>query len=286
MKYLILLMLGINSYLAFSMKTTFDGMDINCGAIKKVDAHYCIYSTHGSKNPDVIYHLHGLGLNETSWLTIPLYKAVRATWQFYRYQAPRVVSISFGKSWLVSPKGESPKSGLYEVIMDEVFPFVDRLLPGPMGKKSLIGMSMGGFNGTQIYIRNPYLFEKVALLCPAMATISPYSSKEEFNDYIIRTGASADKVIMAAELTREYFTEQDWERNSPLKVASRTMTRGWGQLYIFAGKRDSFGFYEGDRALFNEGLFFGVPTTWSENEFGHCFFPPVELALFMAKKSL
>lgn len=282
MKVLSLMAVMILSGQIFASTIKTENMSISCGSLIQQRVNYCIYRTNGSQNPDVLYHLHGLTLDEFSWVTIPLYKFIRREWRNQNFDAPTVITFSYGESWLLTPRGESEMSGLYEEVMEIVIPQLESIHARPIRDRMLMGMSMGGFNGAQIYLRNPKMFKRTALLCPAMATVSPYSSKAEVDDYIDRTGADPTHVKLAIKLGGDYFSKKDWSKESPLVKAERTMSRGANPLYIFAGQTDSFGFFEGDLAFYHQALASGLPVSWDENEYGHCFFDGYKVADFFA----
>lgn len=264
------------------------GLKHSCSFVPGTLARYCVTETLGSTNPDVIFYFHCLFGDENNWLLIPQYQIVRERWAQENFQAPTVITISYGPAWLVAPKGESPKSGLYEEIRDKVFPYITKKIESerqvPLGQKTLLGLSLGGPNAAEFYLHASQTYARVALLCPGLSKISPYASDEEVQAYIDRNNADPAKVYMALSIARDYFSPLDWEQNSPLKLAPRLMSRKSAELLVFAGKTDSFGFYEGPLAFFEAAQKNGASATFVENEKGHCYFPPAMLADFLSGK--
>jgi len=263
------------------------GLNHVCSTVPNTQATYCITRTQGSTNPDVIYYFHCLFGDENNWLIIPQFHYIRQRWVEQNYMPPTVVTISYGPSWLVAPKGESEKSGLYEEIQNTIFPYLEKNKLNSTskvpGKKILLGLSLGGPNSLEFFLHSPQKYAKVGLLCPALSNISPYASDDEVWDYIDRTGADPAHVMMALSIARDYFSPQDWEKNSPLKLATRSLPRGGAELLVFAGKSDSFGFYEGPLNFYNQARMSGGNATFLDNDAGHCFFPIAEVADFLSR---
>jgi len=135
-----------------------------------------------------------------------------------------------------------------------------------------MGESMGGFNASQLYFRNQSMFTKAALICGAMATVSPHASDAEVDAYIERTGASPLQVFIALSLARSYFpTEADWQKHSPVNLASQFLTPDSIPIYMSNGLKDKFGFHEGNLAFVQIALNLGsnISYDFAPNA-GHC----------------
>src|SRR5947208_1668555 len=87
---------------------------------------YCAWKTRGSRNPDILYHLHGRGLKEDAWHDekpgeLPYYPAlVRERWREMGFEPPVVVTLTVSQpfmptgTWLLLEKNASLYSGLLE----------------------------------------------------------------------------------------------------------------------------------------------------------------------------
>ena len=256
-------------------------------------AKICVHRQPESRSRDILYFFHGLGEDERNWIKKTNYKTVRAVWAELGFEAPLVVNVSFGDLWLLTPAGVKPASGMLELFVKQVMPYVEEtLVPDFSGKRYLIGMSMGGFNGAQLALRNPSLFKKVALLCPATASYPLYPKDQslaghlEFHrtleKYWWKNHANPLLMEIPMYLSRKYFTAQEWERESPLRLAERAFSPQFPPLFISAIQHDAFGLEESDRELAKIALRAHVKLEWDLVRGGHCDFNPRQLANFLA----
>jgi enterochelin esterase-like enzyme len=102
----------------------------------------------GKSARKLILQFHGGGESEKTWFeSTGLGEQVRQSWRNSGIQAPSIVSVSFGPMWLLSNRSLLPQSGLYEVFVNEIFPYIEKqLMNGRIDERILIGHSMGGFN--------------------------------------------------------------------------------------------------------------------------------------------
>ncbi len=260
---------------------------------KPLTANICVHRQTESKSRDILYFFHGLGEDERNWIKKPNYKTVRADWRDLGFAAPVVINVSFGSLWLLAPLGSKSASGLYEVFLNQVMPYVEhQLVPDFSGHRYLIGMSMGGFNAAQIALRNPALFKKVALLCPATVSFPIYPKSQSLADHVAfhrelekywwRNHANPFLMEAPMYLARRYFTAAEWEREGPLKVAERTLNSNFPPLFISAVHHDEYGLEESDRALATLALNRHVNTEWDLVRGAHCDFNAHQLASFLA----
>lgn len=205
---------------------------------------YCYRDPGSATNNDVIYFFHGLGGSEKTWHRQCLgTKMIQDWWDMNGYR-PRIVTVSFGPQWLLV---NNKKQALISYFTKVVMPFVEKRMGGLRnGKRHIVGQSMGGFNAALIALKNPGMFSRVALLCPAIATIGPYDSARAIESYIERTGASRDLVAEMLQISRSIFSnEKDWEEHDPLRLLKRYSYPRKPRFYISVGMRDGYGFQEG-----------------------------------------
>lgn len=256
-----------------------------CGTVASpVQWQYCIYTTPGSANPDVIYHLHGAGEDERSWETNGAGDFMSDAWLKAGKPAPTIVSVSFGRTWLLASRNESQDSGLYEVFVNSVIPYIEnRVLNGVHGKRSLFGYSMGGYNGSQLYLKNPELFHRVVLGCPALSNVSPYATRSEIDDYIRRTGAHPLYVQYMLGIVHNYYPDDgSYRLDSPLDRADKDVNPLYPPLHISCGDRDEFGFHEGALLMADLVRSKGANVTWESIPGGrHCDMNRVSVAQFL-----
>lgn len=245
---------------------------------------YCISRVEGSKNPDLVYYFHGIDGSEKDWVehSIP----VREKWAKDGQDAPTVVSISFGTVWLLAPHSGSELTGmLMDFVMKAAIPQIESKLGGVHGRRMLVGRSMGGFNATELYLWYPEVFERVALLCPALSQISPFASDEEFEELIARTGALPTRVNRARDLGRFLFqNEANWRTVSPLLIAPLKVNSRYPKLFVSTGRQDDYGFFDGAEIFADLVHSQGVSEVeWYPVEGKHCEFDAQALAKFLIK---
>jgi len=209
---------------------------------------YCIYTDAGAKASDtVLYYLHGGGDSELMWGTWPVAADFARRFRDKGLPAPVVVSISFGKQWLLSERGTTVGAGLLERFVEEAMPAAEAKVGRPR-RRLLWGMSMGGFNAAQLLLKRPALWEAAVLSCPAVTLLSPTATDKERRDYAARTGATFEKIDYTLILQKKtYPTRVAWERHDPMRLAQEAPELP--PTLIECGDADEWGFYEGSRRL-------------------------------------
>ncbi len=242
---------------------------------------YCLHEYPNSSRK-VLYYLHGILGSEHDWKNHELERGIVRRWIERGLKPPIVVSMSMGPVWLLTEKNKSKHSGGYEVFHQEILPTLKNKLGFKSEEDWLMGVSMGGFNASQLYFKNPSLFKKTALICPAMTTVDPYVNKQGFDDYIYRTGAIPFLVWLSQLITKEHIPDAlDWPKHSPIDLGTKYFSRDSKPLYVSNGTRDEFGFHEGDIRLTRIAYERGVPIT---SHFftgkGHCYVDSKPIADF------
>jgi pimeloyl-ACP methyl ester carboxylesterase len=245
---------------------------------------YCVTRTEGSTNPDLLYYFHGAGGDEKGW-SEKSHEPLRQTWEKIGHAAPTVVSISFGEVWLLAEKNASPASGLFELFVGFVIPKVEAELGGLKGKRLLFGLSMGGYNVSQLVLKAPDLFARAVLACPGFAGISVYSSQDDVMKYVERTGANPEKVQMAIEIARAFYPDEaSWNRGSPLVLAEMLLSEKTPPLHISCGRQDDYGFFEGARIFADKAsLRSRKEVLWQSIQGKHCTLDQKSIAEFLAQ---
>jgi pimeloyl-ACP methyl ester carboxylesterase len=265
----------------------FASYEKNCGDFNdlKIQGNFCIHHDTDSSSKDVIFHFHGIFGHESDWEDNQRNIDIRQRWSDKGIDQPTVISLSFGRSWLVTPQAKSSFSGLYETLHYRVLPYLEKnYLAQHYGKRILLGISMGGFNAFQLYVRNPNKYFKVALICPAMATVTPFMSSKKIEKFILKNNAEPKLVKRALGLSRKHFDNvSDWLINSPLEYLERSLPIGISKtkVYISANTEDDYGFYSGDLALKNLLIQKNVDVSWDEVAGVHCVTNPKGVADFI-----
>ena len=244
----------------------------------------CVFTTVGSTSPDVVFYLHGIGGSEQEWATFHGLNDIRDSWTHSGQQAPRIVTVSFGKAWLLAEKNSSKNSGLFELFTESVLPALEQELGGIKGRKILFGLSMGGFNAVQILLKKPKLFSKVVLACPALTHVSPYDSNADIQAYIDRTHADPLRVLRAVALARiTYPDAKTWQTGDPFLLGNSLIGADSPPVLIHVGTEDEYGFFEGDQAFAE--LIQEKSTNelqWVLMKGGHCTFDAEKIAQFIS----
>lgn len=241
---------------------------------------YCVYRAPQGTNGDVLYHLHGRGLDERIWNDETYLTALlQAQWQDRGALPPTVVTLSYGPTWLLTPKGERPESGLLDDLMGRL-PEIEAKTGAPR-RRLLMGESMGGLNVLIAGLSEPASFSKIAALCPGVYVDSPFDSLTTMRAAIERTGANPKMAFGVWMLARKYIADEaEWRRISPLSLIERAGP-GFPALYLSNGLYDAYGNYEGSRLLAQRAAMRGMRTDWRPLYGGHCATDVGSLARFL-----
>jgi pimeloyl-ACP methyl ester carboxylesterase len=245
---------------------------------------YCVHRAASGVNGDVVYHLHGRNLDAQVWNDPTYFTALlQAHWQNAGLLPPRVISLSYGPVWLLASKGQAGSSGLLDTIWRDIGAIEARV--GAPRRRLLMGESMGGLNSLVLGLSQPQHFDKVAALCPAVYTASPFTPLSQVLEAIARTGADPRIVFGIWQLAREHVANADeWSRFSPLSLIESARVEPMRfSLYLSAGLHDRYGLYEGTEQLARRAAQRGVPTAWHPLYGGHCAIDVVSLGNFLAR---
>jgi pimeloyl-ACP methyl ester carboxylesterase len=253
-------------------------------AIKQCDQigalKYCVYTASAGTSDDIIYHLHGRNLDENSWNDETYFTSmVQSQWQQRNVRPPRVVTISYGGTWLLARKGQRAASGLLEEFIAHLDVIEHKV--GKPARRILLGESMGGLNVLIAGLSHPDRFAKVAALCPGVYSDSPFATFVVMKDGIKRTGASPKSAVSIYLMARKYFAnESEWDQASPLKLIAKSNAK-YPALYLSCGLYDHFGNFEGTQMLSNAAAAKGVNVEWHPIYGGHCASDAKSLARFL-----
>lgn len=243
-----------------------------CGAdsVQGVGFRFCYRNIETTNSDDIIYFFHGLEGSEETWFTQYFGTLmIQKWWKHWGYR-PRIVTVSFGPQWLLVDNSRYP---LLPLFVKGVLPLLESKVGGlRKGHRHLIGQSMGGFNAAEVSLKTAGIFNKVALLCPAIATVGPFDSSDKIEDYIRRTGASREKVQTMLQISRSVFIDQsDWTKHDPLLLLKKPQIKK-SRYFVSVGESDDYGFQEGAEEFVRISRHYKFQTRWIPVAGGHCQF--------------
>lgn len=268
---------------AFTMQVHADMGECKHATAGGVPFDYCLYRSMDPTNTDLVYFLHGAGESERAWTRGNFGPGVEAAWRAQGRVAPTVVAISFSSVWLLASENESRYSGLYDTFVNHVMKYIEAdVLNGWHGRRLLFGYSMGGYNGVQLYLKNPELFARYAIGCPAIVNVSPFAPRAEVDAYTDRTHANPSLVAFMLGVSKTFYRDETaYAKDAPLALAERTLSPNSPPVHLSCGDRDGFGFQEGS-ALFEALLTTrGVAHEWQLLPGGHCVIDTEAVAKFL-----
>jgi hypothetical protein len=241
---------------------------------------YCINKAAGGTNGDIVYHHHGRKLDETIWNDDTYFTGMlQAHWQAADVLPPTVITVSYGPTWLLTPKGTQEDSGLLDDFMARL-PAIEAQVGRPR-RRMLLGESMGGLNVLVAGLSHPAQFAKVAALCPGVYVDTPFSALGTIRASMERTGADPKIVFGVWRMARKYVADEaEWRRVSPLHLAAQAGPDA-PELYLSCGLYDAYGNYEGTERLAKLARQRGVRTEWHPLYGGHCASDVSSLADFL-----
>jgi pimeloyl-ACP methyl ester carboxylesterase len=243
---------------------------------------YCVNRAQAGHNDDVVYHLHGRNLDEHAWNDATYFTAmVQAEWQRTGVLPPTVVTVSYGSTWLLAPKGARAASGLLDAFLEDLSRIEATI--GVPKRRILLGESMGGLNVLIAGLSHSNRFNKVAALCPGVYLDSPFAPFTTLKASAKRTGAKPKVGIAVVQLARKYFSDDvEWARASPTKLIEQA-DANYPALYLSCGLYDEYGNFEGSESLAKTAAGRGMAVDWQPIYGGHCATDIRSLASFLVK---
>ncbi len=239
---------------------------------------FCVNRAAGSKSADVVYHLHGRHGAATWWNDSSYYSGeVNRLWAERGVEPPIVVGVSFGPVWLLV--GE-----LGRVFAEVVVPRVERELRHPVGRRMVVGESMGGVNALLVGLKSKQLFTRVAALCAPLPTVAPFSSASQLIAYVDRSKTSWRRAATLLALARTYYPSNEfWRENNPVPLAGAySAEEGGPAFYLSCGQRDEWGCLEGNEVVRRALERSGAAVEWHLTAGGHCDVDTSSLATFLS----
>lgn len=256
-----------------------------CGNIDApIKGRYCIFRTPGSNSHDVIHFFHGSGSDEMGWLSDRGFTAYNLMHAWYKMgvEAPVVVAVSFGASWSLSDSNTGINANYYSKYVNEVLPFVEGKLGFSVKRRMAMGWSMGGGNAAQLLLRAPKLFERVALLCPAIVDIAPTDPNAVAYLRSVNGAESSKAISFVDKMSQKFPDMESWLNFSPLDLGQKLLNAQSPKTLIAIGDKDEWGFFRPTQSFAKLALDKGVDVTWLPMKNGlHCSFDTDQTANFL-----
>jgi hypothetical protein len=256
-------------------------VDYYCGnqTLQGKPFKYCITRTDRKKNKDIIYFFHGMGSNEKAYFQDCDTAKVDRLMRDAGYQ-PTVITFTMGKRVVLSEKKSHSSVHFFS---KSALPYLENKIGGLQGgRRILIGKSMGGFNAAVVSLKHPEMFQKVALLCPAFSTVSPFDSRGDIFSYIRRTFAIIPLVNMALGVAKNAFSgQEEYKKNDPLRMVSSFHGDVKPKYFVSCGQQDFFGFQEGAGAFAHAAEKNNFDVEYKPVWGGHCNFDKNATANFI-----
>jgi hypothetical protein len=215
---------------------------------------YCISTADRHENPDVIYYFHGADgpaivrpeLNPPWRDGAP---HVREIWRRNATPPPTIITISWGATWIL-------KDEKLAAFRDELIPRLEaRLGPIPVGRRMIVGGSMGGLNALIAWVSMPEMLSAVALQCPALTGYSPLAGwwehlREEVRlmwHYGKMTPSGRRRARETLDLLALIFkphlkSADEWGRYQPPALMKQAAGRKLPPAYLVYNTDDEYGF--------------------------------------------
>ncbi|MCX6123756.1 MAG: alpha/beta hydrolase-fold protein, partial [Proteobacteria bacterium] len=170
---------------------------------------YCVNQTSNYDSQTILYHFHGRNGAATWWNDDTYYSAeIQRHWRQTGVTPPLVVSISFGKLWLLVDWEAANAPNLYHIFLDTAMQTVEQRLGMPIKERMLVGESMGGFNALLIGLKDKSRFLKVAALCPPLPTVSPFASWHDKISYVTASSTSWKRATTLLFFAHIFFPDK------------------------------------------------------------------------------
>jgi pimeloyl-ACP methyl ester carboxylesterase len=244
---------------------------------------YCVYTNDNTNQNTYLYVLHGKDQDENFWHNKTIYSSLlQKYWQDQNSKIPKVITISLGPIWLITPQLSHKNTGLLEKFNNEIFNKIEGHIGLPR-QRFLLGESMGGLNALSLYLHNPRFFSRVASLCPPIYSITPFSPPLEILSFIVHSGARPKSILTVLGIGRYLFKDdQEWSEFSPYHLIHRVDLKSSAPLYLTTGLHDEFGNFEATQGFAKFAKEQGAKVYWRANSGNHCSIDAPSLGQFLS----
>lgn len=227
------------------------------------------------KNPApgvVLYFFHGMMGSEQSWTNDFNQQEIQRVWREENRRVPAVISISFGPAWLMTKLPWAGHPSRYHLIARKVAKQIESKLPFRVVERRLYGESMGGFNASQLLLRNTGAFSRAALICAAFNDLGPFATDEKVQNFVSsHPFVNSDLINLMLTFSRNQFkTDLNWIRHDPLLLV-KARKKPLPELFMTAWVKDDYGFLDGDQIFAERARALGTKVSWNVvTDGGHC----------------
>jgi enterochelin esterase-like enzyme len=242
---------------------------------------YCITKVPGSLSKEVIYHFHGRNGDATWWNDKSYHTGkVHQEWLKTGKEVPTVISISFGKLWMLTRTKK--ETDLIDFFVNKVMPKVESKLSFQPRSRKLIGISMGAVNSIFASLHHPKLFTGAAILCSPLPNVSHHDNFSTLYDYFKSTSISIKRTGFKYYFSWKFFkTKEVWSLNNPVTILKNKKFDFLPEFYITCGKKDDWDCMDGSEAFAKSLKDNGHKVDWRPREGGHCDIDYPSLASFL-----
>lgn len=209
--------------------------NVNCAEMNGYK--YCVQKNADSKV--LMVHLHGAGQTEESIFRTDKQDPVISAIKRSGAPMPTIVTISQGRFWWLSSSQTGNAAATIEALVRDL-----RQKNAGIDSVVLYGVSMGGFNGLQVFMRRPSLFSRVVLSCPALIESNPFDDSSWDNDPDTKAAKPFSRWGLRRGLQEEFSSSGNWTESNPMNLLKRgqgKVLRGQEVLVTTVGA-DGFGF--------------------------------------------
>jgi hypothetical protein len=226
-----------------------------------VTYHSCIEESDRERNPDILFVLVSGKATGIPHESHPELKRLHEEWQRTGTPRPTFITVSFSRdeeNWTLAQKRLDGVSDLHAFFVNVLMARLESQLsqsskPGKTaglrsGRRFLIGEGAGGFNAAMLLLKNGGLFHKVALLCPHISTLGPFSSEKDITSLVETTKADREHVEQSLTWLRSEFSLPSlWSDHDAFNLATKRLSANSPDLFITAGEDEPHGYGEGAR---------------------------------------
>ncbi len=234
---------------------------------------WCVDTPRKSMKTDretILYVLHHAGASERTWGEFPVARKFYSWFKKRGVPAPRVVSVSYGPYWTLMEEPGKTQPALLRPFVDEVMPEIERGFKFSPSKRLLWGTSQGGLNGASLILREPDLFSRAVLSCPAIFAFPMYSDSQA-DAYIERNDSVRRSVYWGLKKLRPRIGGAEaWAREAPLVLIENA--ESLPPTFVQINPGDEYGFQDGGRKFAETAQSRGLPVTLKSGGWSHCVF--------------
>ena len=283
----VILTLNFNAQAAEYIPVPIPEVEMECGQESQpLEWSYCIHKKRGSRSQDVLYYMHARNGNPTWWNdkdyhTGKLYEE----WEQQKVDAPTVVSISFGKLWLLTENEFEFMGGRHNIFLDSIVPLVESKLNQKIDRRLIAGISMGGLNTLIQSLKVKNFYQKAAAICTPLAAVSPHDGFLNVAKYFFSSSTSLKRALMLWKFSKEFYpTQEVWKANDPIAQSKSFKVNGAPDFYSTCGKKDDWGCMKGSELLVENLRAKGASVEWVPRPGGHCDIDYMSLARFLSSQ--